>query len=122
MKPAKISPRQREAFEYFAQCQDTKRLPAIPEVPDGVSALEAFSSYETHGILPPCREPVLLTRALNGKAWSGLTVTMVAEDLLDCIAHHTDLAAYPPRMVKDIRGRAQQLALKKIGFIPTFLQ
>ena len=109
-------------FEHFAQCQDTKRLPAIPLVPDGHSAAECFHARETYGKDIPCHEPELLSRALNGKAWSGLTTTMVAEDFLAGMVSAEEIRTqYPPVISKEIVTRSKQLALISPGFVPSFV-
>lgn len=109
-------------FQHFAQCQDTKRLPAIPLVPDGHTAAECFHARETYGKDIPCREPVLLARALNGKAWSGLTTTMVAEDFLAGMVSAEEIRTqYPPVISKEIITRSKQLALISPGFVPSFI-
>jgi hypothetical protein len=109
-------------FEHFAQCQDTKRLPAIPLASDGHSAAECFHARETYGKNIPCREPELLSRALNGKAWSGLTTTMVAEDFLAGMVSAQEIyTQYPPFISKEIFTRCKQLALVSLGFIPSFV-
>lgn len=120
----KISNRGRAMFEHFAQCQDKARLPEIPLAENGFTALEVFCHHESHGgELLPCREPELLSRALNGKEWNGLTVTMVAEDLLSGLAFVPEVrSSYPPTVAKAIFSRARQLALQTIGFVPTFLE
>ena len=81
----KISKQAKERFDYFSKCEDAKRLPAIAYSEGGYSALECFHSHETYGKELPCREPELLSRALNGKEWHGLTVTNCAEDYLSLI-------------------------------------
>lgn len=120
----KISDRARRMFDYFAQCQDTQRLPRIPFVADGRSALECFHLHETHGRRDvPTREPELLARALNGKAWNGLTVQMVAEDLVACMITPDEVRAdYPPVIATDILAAARKKATATIGFVPTFLR
>ena len=109
-------------FAYFSECEDAMRMPEIPMVEDGLSAAECFHAHETHGQLPPCREPVLLTRALNGKQWHGLNVTMCAEDYLGRILFASELKSnYPAWVRKDILGRASQLAIRDLGYIPEFV-
>lgn len=77
---------------------------------------------ETWGTLLPCREPELLTRALNGKEQHGMTVTMIAEDYLDRLIFAIEIERnYPEWVQKDIFGRASQLAASKIKFIPKFV-
>lgn len=118
----KISPRAKRAFEHFAQCQDTQRLPRIEFAPSGASALEAFTSHESLGVLPPCREPELLSRALNGKEWNGLTCTIVAEDLVDGLATREEITTnYPPAVASEIFGKAKKIAMAKVGFVPQFV-
>lgn len=109
-------------FAYFAQCEDTKRLPEIPNDPQGLSAAECFHAHETFGKLPPCREPELLTRALNGKEWHGLLVTNCAEDYIGRLLFASELKEnYPAWVVRDIMGRARQLAQRLLGYVPTFV-
>jgi hypothetical protein len=120
----KLRPTRRslESFEYFSKCDDDKRLDPLPYDPAGFSAAECFHVSETYGKLPPCREPDLLTRALNGKQWHGLSVTQCAEDYLDRILFAADLKAnYPEWVRKDILGRARQLAVAKFGYVPGFV-
>jgi len=110
-------------FEYFSRCEDTLRLPAIPLDPEGHTAAECFHAHETFGKLPPCREPELLTRALNGKEQHGMTVTMLAEDYVGRILFASDIRdGYPEWVQKDILGRAGQIAQKVMGYIPTFVR
>jgi hypothetical protein len=119
----RISKRAKERFEYFARCEDTNRLPRIEHSDEGLSALECFHSHETHGTTPPCREPELLSRALNGKEWHGVTVTNCAEDYIGRILFADELKAnYPDWVRRDILGRASQLSMKKLGFVPSFVK
>lgn len=109
-------------FEYFAQCEDTKRLPEIALDKHGHTAAECFHAHETFGSTLPCREPELLSRALNGKEWHGLTVTNCAQDYIDRLLFASEIKErYPDWVQKDIFGRARQLALAQIGFVPTFV-
>ena len=120
----KITPTKKSLlrFEYFATCADEKRLPEIQLNPDGQTAAECFHAHETYGKDLPCKEPELLSRALNGKEWHGLTVTMCAQDYIDRLLFAGDIKAnYPEWVQRDIFGRAAQLAAKQIGFIPTFV-
>jgi hypothetical protein len=81
-----------------------------------------FPCIEQWGRLLPCREPELLSRALNGKEQHGMTVTMIAEDYIDRLIFAIEIERnYPEWVQKDIFGRAAQLALKKNGFIPKFV-
>lgn len=121
-KKIKVSKRALEKFNYFAQCQDTKRLPEILFDVNGYTAVECFHVHESEGKQLPCNEPVLLSRALNGKEWHGLTVTNCAEDFISGLFFKSDLVKYPDWVKQDIIGRATQLALVKIGFVPTFLR
>jgi hypothetical protein len=110
-------------FGYFAQCQDTLRLPAIPFNPEGHTAAECFHAHETYGKSLPCREPELLSRALNGKEQHGITVTMIAEDYVGRILFACDIRnGYPEWVQKDIFGRARQIAMQVIGYVPTFVR
>jgi len=119
----KISKGAEERFDYFSKCADEKRLPAIEFFADGFSALECFHAHETHGENLPCREPVLLSRALNGKEWHGLTVTNCAEDFIGRILFTSEIKTnYPEWVQRDIFGRARQLAMKMIGFVPSFVK
>jgi len=109
-------------FDYFSQCQDAKRLPEIPLDQNGLTAAECFHAHETHGKLPPCKEPEMLTRALNGKQWHGLNVTNCAEDYIGRLLFASELKAnYPPWVRLDILGRAKQLAKRALGYIPTYV-
>lgn len=122
----KIKPSRRaiEQFGYFSQCEDVLRLPAIPCDPDGFTALECFHQRESvGGELLPCREPEVLSRALNGKEQHGLSVTMIAEDYIGRITFASDLKANYPEWVRaDILGRARQLAVGVMGYVPTFVR
>jgi hypothetical protein len=110
-------------FKYFAECQDTKRLPEIPMDENGYTAAECFHVHETYGKHLPCREPVLLTRALNGKAWHGVSVTNCAQDYVDRLLFACEIKSnYPEWMQRDILGRAAQLAMEQTGFVPTFVR
>ena len=121
----KIKPSRRaaEQFAYFSQCEDILRLPAILNDPAGFSALECFHHRESvGGELLPCREPELLSRALNGKEQHGLSVTMIAEDYIGRITFASDLKANYPEWVRaDILGRAKQLAIGIMGYVPAFI-
>lgn len=111
-----------EKFDYFSQCEDALRMPAIPHDPNGHTAAECFHVAETYGKRLPCREPELFTRALNGKEQHGLTVTHVAEDYVDRLMFAVDLKEYPEWVRKDILGRAGQIALIRFGYIPTYVE
>lgn len=118
----KVTKRAQRRFEYFSQCEDVNRLPKIQKDEEGLSAAECFYMHETHGKLPPCREPEMLSRALNGKERHGVTVTNCAQDYVDRIFFASDLKEYPEWVQKDILGRASQLAMEQIGFVPTFVK
>ena len=119
----KVSKNSREKFEYFSQCSDTKRLPEILIDLNGHSALECFHVHETFGKTLPCKEPELLSKALNGKEWHGLTVTNCAEDYVGRILFASDIKEnYPEWVQKDIFGRAKQIAMKTLGFVPKFVE
>lgn len=110
-------------FNYFASCQDAKRLTAIPMDESGYTAAICFCYHETHGgKLLPCREPELLAKALNGKEWHGLTVTMCAEDYVGRLLFASELKErYPEWVRRDILGRAGQIAIQQLGYVPTFV-
>ena len=110
-------------FQYFSECEDTKRLPEIPMSASGHTAAECFHVHETYGRLLPCKEPVLLARALNGKEWHGLTVTNCAQDYVDRLLFASEIKAnFPEWVQRDIRGRAAQLAGEQLGWVPTFVR
>lgn len=50
---------------------------------NGVTALEAFSTYESTGQIKPCREIELLNRALSGKSNFNLAIKMWNEGLAE---------------------------------------
>jgi len=109
-------------FAYFAECDDDKRLPEIPMDANGWTAAECFHVHETFGHLLPCKDPVMLTRALNGKQWHGLTVTNCAEDYIGRLLFAFELKAnYPEWVRQDILGRARQLAQRDLGYVPKFV-
>ncbi len=109
-------------YAYFVECEDEKRLPEIPMEPEGWTAAECFHVHETFGHLLPCKEPVMLTRALNGKQWHGLTVTNCAEDYIGRLLFASELKEnYPEWVRQDILGRARQLAQRDLGYVPTFV-
>lgn len=109
-------------FHYFSECPDTKRLPEIPIESEGWSAAECFHVQETFGHSLPCREPELLSRALNGKCQHGLNVTHCAEDYIGRLLFAAELNTnYPQRVKQDILGRAKQLSMRLLGYIPTFV-
>ncbi len=118
----KISSRARERFQYFALCQDSHRLPPLAEDPAGRSALECFHEHETHGRLPPCREPGLLGRALNGKSFHGITVRAMAEDFVGRLLFASDLESLPEFVRQEVLAQSAKLALRTIGFVPTFIR
>ena len=97
-------------------------MPEIAMNAGGHTAAECFHVHETYGKALPCREPELLSRALNGKEWHGLTVTNCAEDYVGRLLFAEDLANYPAWVRRDILGRARQVAMKQIGFLPTFVE
>lgn len=109
-------------FAYFKECQDQTRLPQIPFDKKGYSAAECFHAHETFGYSLPCREPIEFSRALNGKEQHGITVTNCAEDYVGRILFACELKAnYPEWVRKDILGRSRQIAMRDIGYIPTFV-
>ena len=123
MKKIKPSKNSLEKFTYFSQCMDSLRLPKIELEPDGYSAAECFHVYETYGELYPCREPELLSRALNGKASHGVTVTMCAEDFIGRILFSSEINAnYPSWVADEIYSRARQICKERLGFVPTFVE
>jgi hypothetical protein len=64
----------------------------------------------------------MLTRALNGKQWHGLTVTNCAEDYIGRLLFASELKAnYPEWVRQDILGRARQLAQRSLKYVPTFV-
>lgn len=110
-------------FLYFSECGDAKRLQEIPLDPNGFSAAECFHAHETYGKLLPCREPVLLSKTLNGKEWHGLTVTICAEDYLNRLLFASEIKTnYPDWVQHDIFSRAKQLSKQKLGYIPIFVK
>lgn len=111
-----------EAFNYYAQCQDEKTLTPVQFDAEGYSALECFYAKETYGKDLPCREPVLLTRALNGKSWHGVTVKNCAEDFVGRVFFTSDLKNYPTWIQKEILSLAKKIATEQLGFVPTFIQ
>lgn len=117
----KPSRRSLEMFRYFSACDDAKRLLEPLSAPDGFTAAECFHVRETYGIEIPCREPEKLCRALNGKEQHGLNVTHCAEDYVGRILFSSDLKQYPEWVRGDILGRARQIAMKVIGYIPKFV-
>jgi hypothetical protein len=122
MKTTKTTARGLARFEYFAQCEDSNRLPSIAFEPCGCSAAEAFHAHETHGLTLPCREPVLLARALNGKARHGITVAALAQDYLDRILFADELRAnYPDWVRAEVIAQCRKLALAQVGFVPSFV-
>lgn len=123
MPRVKVTAKSFAQFEYFSKCQDDKLLETIPLDPLGYSAAECFHSSETYGKQMPCREPELLTRAINGKKWHGVSVTHCAEDYIDRILFARELKEnYPEWVRQDILGRARKLALDRVGYVPTFVK
>lgn len=89
----------------------------------GMSALECFCAFESEGKIPPCREPELLDQYLAGKEVHGITVTSVAEDFVGRVAFSAEIKAnYPQWVANEIFCRAEQMAAKTIGFVPTFIR
>jgi hypothetical protein len=122
IRKIKPSRRSEEKFKFFSQCEDVLRLPPTDMCLDGESALVCFHAKETYGETLPCCEPGLLDRALNGKEQHGMTVTMVAEDYIDRLIFACEIEKnYPDWVANEIYARANQLALEKVGFIPTFV-
>ena len=109
-------------FEYFSQCEDSLRHLPTQMDENGHSAAECFHVHETFGKMIPCREPVLLDHALNGKERHGLDVTHIAEDYIDRLIFACEIKAnYPEWVQKDILGRAGQLAERAMGYVPRFV-
>lgn len=120
IKPTKKS---NDRFDYFVRCEDKKRIPEIVYDKDGYTAKECFFAHESWGESLPCKEPELLSRALNGKEWHGLNVTHVAEDFVDRLCFAEEIKEnYPEWVQKDIFGRAKQVAMRIVGFVPTFVK
>jgi hypothetical protein len=118
----KISRRSLSRFRYFSTCEDSRRLPEVEMVEDGFTAAECFHSHETFGTIPPCREPIKLMQALNGKEQHGLNVTHLAEDYIGRILFACEIRNnYPAWVQKDILGRARQIARQTLSFVPTFV-
>lgn len=117
----KISPRGREAFEYYSKCKDSSMLE--PLMTGSYSALESFYSRETFGgPYLPTNEPELLARAINGKKQHGITVKMVAEDFVGRTAFSKEIKEnYPTWVANEIFEQAKKLALQTLGWIPTFV-
>lgn len=112
-----------DKFEYFLLCEDENRLPSIEYWDDGYTALECFHALESWGELLPCREPKLLSRAMNGKHQHGITVTMIAEDYIDRLIFACEIDSnYPAWVSAEIYARAGQIAEQKLGFRPTFIR
>lgn len=121
----KIKPTQRasERFAYFALCEDTNRLPRIPLDPSGHSALECFHARETFGRDLPCREPDLLSCALNGKERHGVTAQMLAEDYIDRLITAKELREnYPGWVAREVFAQARKIAVARVGYMPTFVK
>ena len=121
----KIKPTKRSLsrFEYFKLCTEVRRLSQIPFSENGKTAAECFHVHETFGKLIECREPELFMRALNGKERHGLSVTHCAEDYVGRLLFADELKAFYPEWVrKDILGRASQIAMNTIGYIPEFVR
>jgi hypothetical protein len=110
-------------FEYFSACEDTLRHLPTPLDSDGFTALECFHHRETFGETLPCREPVLLDRAINGKEQHGLNVTHLAEDYVGRILFASEIKKnYPEWVQRDVLGRATQIAVQLLGYVPTFVR
>jgi len=121
----KIKPTRKslDRFNYFVQCEDGNRLEKIPLVENGYTAAECFHAHETFGKSIPCREPELLTRAINGKEWHGVNVTNWAEDYVGRILFSAEIRSkFPEWVQRDIFGRAGQIAMQQLGFVPTFVK
>jgi hypothetical protein len=116
--------RSRDKFDYFSECEDVHRLPEVLMVADGYSAVECFHVLETYGKTLPCREPVLLSRAINGKQWHGVTVANCAEDYaITRLLFACEIKAnYPKWVQREILSMAAKIAPEKIGFVPTFVK
>jgi hypothetical protein len=46
----------------------------------------------------------------------------MAEDYVGRILFAEDLKTLPPWIAKDVRGRASQIAMERVGFVPTFVK
>lgn len=109
-------------FEYFASCIDTLYEVRIPFDALGYSAEHCFNEYETHGKLPACKEPELLSRALNGKKRHGILVDNCSKDYVDRILFARELNEYPKWVKEEILIRAKKISLDKFGFVLEFIE
>lgn len=119
----KVTKKGAAAFAYYSQCEDTKTLDPWPFSEDGNSAEECFFWRETNGLTVSCREPDLIHRAVNGKAWHGVTVKMLAEDFAihRLITSAEIKQSYPLWVAAEIFKQAGKVSMEQIGFIPKFV-
>jgi hypothetical protein len=123
----KISLKAQEKYAWYLSCarkDEPRPLPSqrVVFTETGVSALEAFHFFESSGLEPLTKEPLLLERYKAGKVWHGVTVAMVAEDYVGRLVCSAEIKAnYPPWVAGEIFAAAAKLAKKQIGFVPKFV-
>jgi hypothetical protein len=93
---------------------------------NGLSAIELFHIQESTGRRTAhklgTKEPELFERYVQGKIWHGVTVKSVSEDLVNGLVSQEDLNSYPDWVKNEILQQGAKLALKTIGFVPTFVK
>lgn len=124
----KIKKSARQKYEWYLSCtraDETRPLPLSQqaECPNGVTAIESFHNFESHGRLLPTREPLLLERYIKGKEWHGVTIKTVAEDFaINRLVFSEEIKSnYPKWVAYEIFKQAKKIALKELGFVPTFV-
>lgn len=115
----------RMKFDYLFSNgeREPRHLSHIQFDASGVSAYEAFLSFESEGKLLPTTEPERLEALLTGKKIHGMTVQMMAEDFaINRLAFSDEIKRdYPAWVSKEIFAQAKKLARERFGFVPAFI-
>jgi hypothetical protein len=121
----RIKPKTREKYDYYFSLSDSVRpLPAdrVPFDAHGISGVQCFHQLESEGRCWYCNEPESLERYMEGKERHGMTVDMVAEDLLGRVIFNAEvLENYASWVANEIFSAAERLAKKRLGFAPKFI-
>ena len=100
---------------------------ALKPSEEGVSALQAWIAFDTHGKIVPCREPEVLAKVLRSKKSVNLQIKLWAEDLAQGILLAQNelidyVAGWPNWVLAATMQQAAKIAKNQIGFVPRFLR
>lgn len=65
-----------------------------PIDPKGISAVQAFATFESTGLMKPTRNPETIQRLTAGKAIHGVTIKLWAQDRAECLMTLAELKEY----------------------------